>query len=949
MLRRHTSYRTEHERMQQITVVRLRLLEFATTHSLDDLLEKTIDEAELLSGSSIGFYHFVDNDQDNLTLENWSTRTKREFCKADGKGAHYPIAAAGVWVDSVAARRPVVHNDYAALTHRKGMPEGHAEVVRELVVPVLRGDKIKAILGVGNKVTDYDEDDVKSVSLLADLAWDIAEHKLAEAVLQESEQRFRTVADFTHDWEYWMAPDGRLTYVSPSAERVTGHRAEEFEQDPGLMIEIVHADDREMVAEHIRTTNTPSSPEFEQMEFRILRGEEVVWLSHRCRSVLRPDGTYMGRRASDRDITDRRQFREEREQYFMFFQLSSEAMCIADPFGCFKLVNPAFLTMTGYEEEELTSRPFLDFVLEEDRQRTADEMAVQVAVRPSLEFENRYVRKNGEIILLSWNAYFDKTDGQTYAVARDITERKRTEDALRESEARFRRVVETVPAAIRIYRGDRMVFANEANSLITGLPLEEVLAPGFLQRIVHPEELRGLTAREAQRLRDQPVKQHFDNRIVREDGQVRWVENDVVPIIFDGGPATLSVSIDVTERKMAEEALRESRALFQAIIDGTTDAIFVKDLQGRYIMANAAASQAIGRSVAEILGKDDYAFFSADEADAVAVRDHETMALGATRTYEETVTTADGQLRTFLATKGPVFDISSKVVGLFGVCRDITDRKRMEAALLQSEKLESLGELSGGLAHDFNNLLTVILGNSALAAGELTEDSPALEPILEIEEAGKRGAELARLLLAASGREYIVAKPVDLNALGEETVRLLTPSFGARKTIECVLMPNLPLIQADASQVQRVLSSIIVNAAEALGDADGHIVLATGTVSTGDVGPNSQFQSQGITGATYVYVDVVDDGPGMDPDILAKVFDPFFTTKFAGRGLGLSAAQGIVHAHEGAIRVSSVPGRGTRFRVMFPAATEGLPDPTPGDRTEVATALLAKSNPPRSL
>jgi GAF domain-containing protein len=166
-------------RAERITAARLRLLEFATTHTLDELLEKTIDEAEELSGSLIGFYHFVDDDQENLTLENWSTRTKTEFCKAEGKWSHYPIADAGVWVDCVRARRPVVHNDYAALAHRKGLPAGHANVIRELVVPVLRGDKILAILGVGNKAADYDQADVEAVPLLADLAWDVAERKLA--------------------------------------------------------------------------------------------------------------------------------------------------------------------------------------------------------------------------------------------------------------------------------------------------------------------------------------------------------------------------------------------------------------------------------------------------------------------------------------------------------------------------------------------------------------------------------------------------------------------------------------------------------------------------------------------------------------------------------------------------------------------------------------------------
>ncbi|MDP3684040.1 MAG: GAF domain-containing protein, partial [Ignavibacteria bacterium] len=184
---------TERRRNEAINASRLHLMQYAATHSVDDLFEETLNEAEKITGSLIGFYHFVENDQNSLILQNWSTRTKREFCKAEGKGLHYAISDAGVWVDCVKERKPVIHNDYSSLTHRKGMPEGHAEVMRELVVPVLRGEKIKAILGVGNKAVDYNNKDVEAISLLADLTWEIAERKLVDDALLESEEKYRTL------------------------------------------------------------------------------------------------------------------------------------------------------------------------------------------------------------------------------------------------------------------------------------------------------------------------------------------------------------------------------------------------------------------------------------------------------------------------------------------------------------------------------------------------------------------------------------------------------------------------------------------------------------------------------------------------------------------------------------------------------------------------------------
>jgi diguanylate cyclase (GGDEF)-like protein len=207
---------------QAIADARLRLLEYSPTHSLDDLLQRTVDEAETLSGSRIGFYHFVDPDQVNLTLQNWSTRTKAEYCKAEGKGEHYPIEKAGVWVECVRARAPVIHNDYASLPDKKGLPEGHAEVIRELVVPVMRQDAVCAILGVGNKPSDYDGVDVEGVSMLADLAWSVAETKIAQVALERSEERFRRLYETMNDGAVFVGADGMITSSNPVARRMLG-------------------------------------------------------------------------------------------------------------------------------------------------------------------------------------------------------------------------------------------------------------------------------------------------------------------------------------------------------------------------------------------------------------------------------------------------------------------------------------------------------------------------------------------------------------------------------------------------------------------------------------------------------------------------------------------------------------------------------------------------------
>ena len=190
---------TTRRRMENMNLARLNLLKFAENHNLDDFLEETLNQAEQLTGSMIGFYHFIAADQKTILLQNWSTRTKKEFCNAEGKGMHYNVSRAGVWADCIIERRPVIHNDYLSLPHRKGMPPGHALVIRELTVPVFRHGKIMAMLGIGNKPAEYTDSDVELVSLLTDLVWDIVERKRAEESLQNTLSLIDSTLDSIHN------------------------------------------------------------------------------------------------------------------------------------------------------------------------------------------------------------------------------------------------------------------------------------------------------------------------------------------------------------------------------------------------------------------------------------------------------------------------------------------------------------------------------------------------------------------------------------------------------------------------------------------------------------------------------------------------------------------------------------------------------------------------------
>lgn len=237
---------TESRRSEEIIRLRLRLWEYAATSPIDELMQKALDEIEVLTGSLISFYHFVEKDQNTLSLQAWSTRTLQEFCKAQGKGLHYSIDEAGVWVDCVHQRKPVIHNSYAALPHRKGMPDGHAEVVRELVVPTLRGDRVVSILGVGNKPSDYDEKDVELIAYVADITWSIVERKRGEVQLQEYQssleaqnmelRKFSLAIEQSGSTIVITDKEGTIQYANPRFEETTGYTVREaLGQNPRIL------------------------------------------------------------------------------------------------------------------------------------------------------------------------------------------------------------------------------------------------------------------------------------------------------------------------------------------------------------------------------------------------------------------------------------------------------------------------------------------------------------------------------------------------------------------------------------------------------------------------------------------------------------------------------------------------------------------------------------------
>lgn len=306
---------SEEKKAEAVMAARLRLVRLAGSHSLADLLQATLDEAEALTGSQVGFFHFLEPDQVTLSLQARSTNTVKNMCRAEGAGLHYPVSQAGVWVDCIFARQPVIHNDYESLPHRRGMPEGHAPVVRELVVPVLRGEAIVALLGVGNKLSVYTPRDIDVVSSLADLAWDIAENKRREEALVESQRRLSTLMANLPGMAYRCSnqPDWPMVFVSEGCAALTGWTPADIMANRPSYGELIVPGDRDGVWKAVQAALKEHEP-FELTYQITAANGQVRWVWERGRGVFDAGGELLFLEGFINDITQRKQAEEEREK-----------------------------------------------------------------------------------------------------------------------------------------------------------------------------------------------------------------------------------------------------------------------------------------------------------------------------------------------------------------------------------------------------------------------------------------------------------------------------------------------------------------------------------------------------------------------------------------------------------------------------------------------------------
>ena len=459
------------------------------------------------------------------------------------------------------------------------------------------------------------------------------------------------------------------------------------------------------------------------------------------------------------------------------------------------------------------------------------------------------------------------------------------------------------PAYVRL-------FGYESVAELRGRSLLEQIAPshrGHVQQMI------------AQRARGERLPQRYETRGLRRDGTEFAFEITTTRVVVADGPLAIAFISDVSEREDTLRALMASEERFRTLSAAALEGVFVH-ADGRILLANDAGAAMYGFDPAFIVGTS-LMDLVAPESRAV-VADH--IRRGDPSPYEGVGRRRDGS--TFLAeVRGRTLSHQGRPTRVT-IIHDITERRRIEAEqrslaerVRQTQKLESLGMLAGGVAHDFNNLLTVILNGVALAKLEASAGVASTAHLDAVALAGERAADLCRQMLAYAGRTQLARAPVELSALVGEMSSMLEASIARRATLVRELAPGLPALLGDATQIRQVVMNLVLNASESISGSSGTIHVSTGT-GTYDAASFARSAAGGKPKAgPYVWLEVRDDGVGMDAATVAQMFDPFFTTKFVGRGLGMASVLGILRGHEGAIDVDSTPGTGTRIRVFFPA------------------------------
>ncbi len=610
------------------------------------------------------------------------------------------------------------------------------------------------------------------------------------------------------------------------------------------------------------------------------------------------------------------------------FETSQDLILITDRKGTFIRVSPSAMSILGYDPDEMVGRSGAEFLYCEDLDNTRNEMRMSRRAGMTQNFECRYVHKQGRIVTLWWTGVWSASEQQYFFTGRDITDRKETERRLRQSESRFQDIAEVSGDWIWETDCDHR-YTLVLGQSTDGLPFssETLIGRTRWEAAGANPEINELWARHKAHLDSHQPFRHFHYEIRLPSG------------------ASMFITASGAQRRV-----RQSEDRFRSIFSAVSEGIFIASpTAGIFTEVNESGCAMFGYKSDELIGGDMQMISSGvppyTQRDAMEWHE-KAIASGRPQRFEWHCKAKDGRL--FWAEVSIRFASISGQDVVLATVRDVTERRTVEAQLRQAQKMEVIGNLTGGMAHDFNNLLGVVVGNLDLARERPGSDEELRELIDEALEAAWRGADLTRRLLAFARRQPLRPSRIDVNELVSDTMRLLRRLLGEDVEMSLNLGAQIWPVMADPAQLEASLVNLATNARDAM-PKGGRLIVSTGN---GYLDADYAAAHADVTPGEFAMIEVSDTGSGMSADIMRQIFEPFFTTKEVGKGtgLGLSMVFGFMRQSGGHVNVYSEPGVGTTFRLYLPRGAEEASSREVADAVSVArgageTVLVVEDNP----
>ena len=751
----------------------------------------------------------------------------------------------------------------------------------------------------------------------------------------ESEKRYREVVENATEIIYTVDEKGNFTYSNPTGLKVTGYSPDELR---GFnYMDLVVPEHRETVTKIYFNQLRQKIPTT-HVEFPFFnKGGGITWFSQNSTLVVEED-KIVGFHIIARDITERKRaeeaLRESEERYRTLVETSPDAITLLDLNLNIIMANRPALALYGYESpEEVVGQSALNFIPPEDRPRAVEDVRKMLETGSIGTLEYTLLRKGSVPFSAELRASMivnvEKKPLAYICISRDITDRKKAEETLKKSEERFKELYDDAPIGYFEYNTDGCITSvNRTELEMLGYSVEEMIGQPPWKFVVEEDIAR-------QRILDvlagiMPPARGLERTFRRKDGmtfpaliQDRLFQDAEGKIL--GIRGTIQ---DITDRKRIEVSLRKSEQTYRTLVESSTDAILMLDTERNILACNQSFLDLFGYERGEAVGGSIRVVHPSDESfRSFGKTVYSMIERSGFFKGEWEFKRKDNVIFSAETVTSAIKSAEGSTTGYIAILRDLTDRKQAEEErvalvdqLRQSQKMEAIGRLAGGVAHDFNNLLTVIKGYCQLSLVEMKEGNPLREAFEVINTATEKAADLTRQLLAFSRRQIMEMRVLDLNSLLQDLDKMLRRIIGEDIELVAQLGEDLGRVKTDPGQIEQMVMNLAVNAKDAM-PKGGKLIIETANVELDEAYAHAHVA---VTPGRFVMIAVSDTGAGMAPEVRDRVFEPFFTTKEKGKGtgLGLSTVYGIVKQSSGNIWVYSEPGKGTTFRVYLPHVDE---------------------------